>query len=124
MKQLYFICAAIIALLLMASLNPGATIDDTKETITGTVEAVNWDDDDNVTEVAIFVVVETVENEGETEDIVEYYYVDNNEGKGRELLKYEGADIEATGIVKLIENEDESYKKIIISSYKILENPD
>ena len=108
----------------MASLNPGATIDDTKETITGTVEAVNWDDDDNVTEVAISVVVETVENEGETEDIVEYYYVDNNEGKGRELLKYEGEDIEATGIVKLIENEDESYKKIIISSYKILENPD
>lgn len=55
--------------------------------ITGTVIPAEWDDDDNVTGVAI-----------ETEE-GEQYQVEPN-GKGEELLAFSGYEIEATGSVR------------------------
>jgi hypothetical protein len=58
-----------------------------EKTITGIVIPAEWDEDDNVTGVAI-----------ETED-GEQYQVEPNE-KGDELLAFSGYEIEATGSIR------------------------
>jgi lysyl-tRNA synthetase class II len=58
-----------------------------EQTITGNVIPAEWDDDDNVIQVAI-----------QTEDYDEYL-VEHN-GKGKELLAFIDYNVEATGTVR------------------------
>lgn len=58
-----------------------------EQTITGIVIPAEWDDDDNVIQVAI-----------QSEDYEEYL-VENNE-KGKELLAFIDYEVEVTGTVK------------------------
>ena len=73
--------------------------------IAGTVYASQWDANDNVTAVMIFTV------EGDEVAV-------SKTGKGLELLKLEGNNVRATGMVATDEN---GTKTITVSSYVIEE---
>lgn len=84
-------------------------------TIKGTIVAIEWDDDDNVSAVAISVVVEPESDMDEA--YVQEYIVANNT-RGQELLSLVGEDVEATGT---LESDEDGYITITLSSYKIIE---
>lgn len=88
-----------------------------KETITGEVTAVEWDDNDQVTAVAITVTREIQDDQGEPLSVMEDYYVMDT-AKGRELLKLVGKTVQATGEVT---EDEEGIKTIEVSAYKVLE---
>ena len=85
------------------------------KTIQGTVVATEWDEDDNVSGVAISVVVEP-EDETEEAYVEEYIVADN--AKGHELLNLVGEEVEATGT---LETDEDGYITITVMSYKIME---
>jgi hypothetical protein len=73
-------------------------------TITGVVQAADWDDEDNVIAVTILA-------DGEE------YFVENN-AKGKELLEQVGKSVRATGMV---ETDEDGFRSITVSSFEILE---
>ena len=90
----YFVIL-IISFLLLFSCFIHAT--EEEETIEGTVVIVEWDDDDNVSAVAISVVVQS--DDPEQPDYFEDYLVLSNE-KGKELFSLVGETVKATGKVE------------------------
>ena len=90
-------------------------VDEDEITIVGEVLATQYDDDDNVLEVAIcvtFAPEDTTEEES-----VEYYWIVNDE-IGQELLNLVGKTVEATGVVKLDEDDDIIFT---VRKYEIIE---
>lgn len=88
-------------------------------TITGIVNPVEWDEDDNVTSVAITVSHESEpEEEDEPVVITEDYFVANND-KSKELHTLLGKTVEAAGTV---EEDEDGNKTITVSSYKVIED--
>jgi hypothetical protein len=61
-------------------------------TISGTVDAVEFDDDENVTQIAISVEKQLGENDI---DFIYYYIV--NDKKGKELFRLIGKTVQVTG---------------------------
>ena len=80
-------------------------------TIEGIVSAVEWDEDDNVTAVAISVTI--IPEDTTEEQYTEEYLVANNK-KGRELLELVGETVKATGTV---ETDEEGYMTIYVTDY-------
>ncbi|KAA3661639.1 MAG: hypothetical protein DWQ10_04115, partial [Calditrichaeota bacterium] len=81
-------------------------IQNTEQTITGTVTVIDWDEDDNPLEIAISVIT-LVQSEDEDEEVTEMQedYVVGDTKKGRELMDHIDEEVEATGTVKT--NEDD-----------------
>ncbi len=102
------------------NMNMAARSDGAEETISGTVVAVDWDEDDEVTSVAISVMtmIEDPENEEEPEEIYEDYLIGETD-KGRELWKHIGKEVEATGIVT---TNDDGTKTISVKSYRLIDS--
>ena len=98
-----------------------ALAQDKQVTITGVVEAIDWDSDDNVIEVAIVVSEDTGELDEDGEPIIidENYYV-TMDTKGKELIKYVDKKVQVTGILKI--DEDEDTKTITVKNYKVIED--
>ena len=93
----------------------GQLTKDTEVTIEGQVQAIEWDEDENV--ISVVISVEIVPDDS-TEDVYyEEYKVADNE-KGQELVELVGKTVNATG--KIETDEDES-KIIYITEYKIIE---
>jgi len=86
--------------------------EDTEVTLVGTVRDMEWDDDDNVTGVAIMVT----EGEGDEMDTMSYFVT--NDDKGRELIQYVSRAIEATGTLSYDDFDD---PVITVTSYKLLD---
>ena len=84
--------------------------------IKGTVDAVTFDENDNVSELAI--VVEKQINEDDVEFV--YYYVVNNK-KGKELFRLIGKTLEVSGQLSVDKKGD---NHITISSYTIVTEDD
>ncbi|MBN2008609.1 hypothetical protein JW960_04595 [candidate division KSB1 bacterium] len=85
-------------------------------TITGTVVAYSWDEDENVTDVAI--VVPVVPEDHEEEEYNEEYLVGDTK-KGKELLNLVDSTITATGKV---ETTDDGTLVIYVTEYKVLDD--
>ena len=111
--------AFFVALLAIVALAASSVPRTEEVTITGVVNPVEWDDEDNATAVAITVSseIEPEEEEEEPETIEEDYYVADNE-KGKELLEHIGKTVEATGTV--VEDE-EGTKTITVIGFKVIE---
>lgn len=106
---------AVITLLLISMLfTNNLFAQNTKETIEGSIVGIDWDEEDNTIAVAISVVIPT---EDEEEDQVIDYIVENNK-VGKELLKYEGERVQATGTVSSDENGN---LMIAVEKYQIIE---
>ena len=89
-KQIYtgFLCLVVITLLIFSIPLTGQV---NKITITGTVEGLEFDDNDNVLEVGIVVPQET-------DEVFEYInYTVIKKGEGLKLLELVGEMVEATG---------------------------
>jgi len=118
--KIHFLMTGLLMLVFAFSLTQicyGLQTEEAEEiTITGTVTPVEWDEDDNVTAVAISVVIES-EDESVDEVETEEYRVVNDE-IGQKLLKLEGQTVEATG---KIETDEEENKLIHVSSFKVIE---
>ena len=84
-----------------------------EKTITGIVTAIEWDEKEKVTAVAINVVV--VENDEESEE--DYRVLDNE--KGKELFNYIDQEVVATGTVSM---DEDGNKSILISEYSVTES--
>ena len=83
-------------------------------TIEGTVVAVESDDDENVTAVAIAVTI--APKDSTEEEYVEEYMVARNR-KGRKLLKLVGETVQASGTV---ETDEKGYKTIYVTDFKVI----
>ncbi len=86
-----------------------------KVTIAGVVQAVDWDENDEVIAVSITVTETQLNEDGEEEEYTVEYYVDNDE-MGQRLLELVGRKISATGIVSM--DEDDNYT-IHVEKYKV-----
>lgn len=73
-------------------------------TITGVVQAVDWDEEDNV----IAVTISTDDGE---------FYVENS-GKGVELLKMVDKKVKVTGNVS---TDEDGFKTITVNSFEVVE---
>lgn len=80
-------------------------MNDNRITIKGVVNAVEWDNDEETTRVAIL-----------TNDDEEYLVADNK--LGRELLDLETEEVRATGVVRESEYGE---KTIVLSRYSVIE---
>jgi hypothetical protein len=77
----------------------------TAEQVTGTIYALEWDDNGNAT------AAEIVTDEGDA-------FIVSNGGRGSQVLELEGKVVTATGTITADENEQ---KSITISSYTVQE---
>ena len=84
-------------------------------TITGEIVAIDWDEEENVTAVAISV--EIVPDDTTEEVYYEEYKVADNE-IGMELIELVGKTVEATGIIETDEDEN---KMIYVKKYSVIE---
>ena len=113
-----FFWASLFAILIMVNLTAFTSADDPTETISGMVVAAGWNDDGDVTAVAINVITYVDDSEtGESQEVAEDFLVGDTE-KGRELLNMVSDEVEVTGVVK--EDEDGN-KTILVSAYKLVE---
>lgn len=121
MNEKLKICICNLILLFgIATISNGYMCSQTKEdtvSIVGTVKALEWDENDNITAVVISVETALEDTTEEAYEIIdEEYYVSDNI-KGRELLKMVGETVEATGSV---EEDDEGNKTIHVLSYQVI----
>lgn len=88
-----------------------------ESTIQGVVTPVDWDDEDNVTRVAILVETEVDGDDDEATYVTDEYLVEND-AKGRELFAHLDKNVQVVGVV----TEDEDGNKFIkVSSFKVLD---
>jgi hypothetical protein len=107
------VCLAVM--LIMFNANFVVPCPESEETtITGTVVEAEWDEDGNITAVAISVTISP--DDPDEEEYAEEYSVANNE-KGKELLELVGKEVEATGKV---ETDEYGYMTIFVSDYKVI----
>ena len=85
-----------------------------EEMISGVVTAIEWDEEKNVTAVAI--TIEIVPDDSTEDTYYEKYRVANDE-KGLELLEMVGELVEATGKIEI---DEEDNKLIYINRYKVI----
>lgn len=118
-KLLNVVSILFLALLVAASTNMPARADDAKETISGTVVAVDWNDEDEVTAIAIRVVmaVKNSENEEDESEVYQDYWVADTK-KGRELWNHLEEDVKATGTVT---TDEDGVKTIAVTSFEIIQ---
>jgi len=81
-------------------------------TITGTVDAVDFDENDNVIQVAVTVEKQISENDI---DFISYYVVDNK--KGKELFRLIGKTVQVTGQLT-VAKDGKNY--IAVTSYTLV----
>ncbi len=89
--------------------------DKNEVTITGLVEDIDWDDEDNVLAIALTVAVD---QEPEDELTESEGYLVALESKGKELLNWIGATVKVTGV---IETDEEGRKTIYVKEYEVIE---
>jgi len=112
MKQSIVCLMSFIFLLSFLPVTGGA---DEKTTIVGVVQAVDWDENDEVTAVSIMVTETELNEDGDEEEYNIEYYVDNDE-MGQRLLGLVGRKISATGKVSM--DEDGNYT-IHVEKYRV-----
>lgn len=119
-KSGVMLCCLTVLIWGFLSLNSMAIVvaDDVEETIIGNVVAAGWDEDGNVSAVAISVVTISENSEGEEEELVDEYMVGQND-KGEELLGLVGMTVEATGIIK---SDHDGHKTIFVKTYRVIED--
>jgi hypothetical protein len=113
-KQIYtgFLCLVVITLLIFSIPLTGQV---NKITITGTVEGLEFDDNDNVLEVGIVVPQET-------DEVFEYInYTVIKKGEGLKLLELVGEMVEATGNLTV---DADGNNSIEILKFKVVTPPD
>lgn len=86
-------------------------------TIVGTVKALDWDENDNITAVMISVETALEDTTEEEYEVIDEEYCVSDNIKGRELIKMIGETVEATGSV---EEDDEGNKTIHVISYQVI----
>ena len=104
-RRVLRVMAGLCTLLLVSFIAPICEPAAEKVTITGTVYEDAWDSNDNPTAVVI-----------EAADGEEYKVSDV--GKGKELLKLDGKEVKATGVVV---EDSEGWKTITIMAYEVIE---
>lgn len=109
------ILTVFIMALVMVSCELGSKTDKNEVTLTGLVEAIAWDEDENVTSVAISTV--TTAQNGKKHAEAESYWVADNK-KGIELLKLIGKTIKVSG---LVETDEEGHKTLTVKSYEVFD---
>ncbi len=104
-RRLFLVIAGLCTFLLVCLVAPLEVSAAEEVTIAGTVYEDDWDDDGNPT----VVVIESADGEE---------YVVSASGKGKELLKLDGREVQATGIVS---ESSEGWKTITIMAYEVIE---
>jgi hypothetical protein len=85
------------------------------ETITGSVEGIEYDENDTAIEVGIMVMQEN-------DDVIEYVtYIVKKKGKGLNLAELVGEMVEATGIISI---DGDGNRTIEVLNFQVIDPPE
>jgi hypothetical protein len=121
MKKKMFLVAGMSYFILTLFLSADIMIysQESDSTIKGIVTESDWDEDGNVTAVAIEVTIDTEEDEeGYSSEESDYYDV-MMDNKGKELMDLLDKTIEATGTITV---DEDGNKTIKVKKYKVIED--
>lgn len=113
----FMVCQAVFILFIMFLLSgPGVSAQD-DTTLTGIVQAVDWNENDEVIAVSVVVTDTEMNADGEEEAYNIEYFVENDEN-GQNLLTLVGQQVKVTGEIKM--DEDGNYS-IHIKKYQVID---